>query len=187
MLINEYAVKLSSNEFTTITNKNIAISHKFLHKFNQIKLFQISETYCNIICHRLKQHLLIIFSLFSVFSGSEGDVEQHCRSVRRPLSHEQVSISPLSLLTVFTYIVCAGVNFTNILRTAFVTMFLRQKKRKPKMQVQKSCTWNSCTKKCWWNWHFYCENCHFGAFLRMWIGKFADKKTYKKQGPTLPI
>ncbi len=41
-------------------------------------------------------------------------------------------------------------------RIAFVTIFLRQKKFKPKMSIQKSYARNFCTKmppvKCWWNW-----------------------------------
>jgi hypothetical protein len=42
----------------------------------------------------------------------------------------------------------------------FAPIFFRQKKFKPKMEVQKSFTQNFRTKKprvkCWWNWHLVC-------------------------------
>jgi hypothetical protein len=54
-----------------------------------------------------------------------------------------------------TYVKKPGVNFTNILRAAFLPIFLQQKSIKPNFKCKKSCKYYFCTIKApikfWWN------------------------------------
>jgi hypothetical protein len=61
------------------------------------------------------------------------------------------------------------VYLTNILRAALPPIFLRQKSIKPNFKYKKSCVYNFCTKKCWWNWYLSSVSPTFWEQLFCWF------------------